>query len=158
LLLFPPSRGTVYVGIDLPVNCYGSPDLEWDGRKIPFGDATVDSVLVTEFLEHCSRPDEVLTEIARVLKPNGYLFLTVPSTQCLTTSIATRLSRYADCGRISHCQNRGHRWSPRSASVNIRLMGATAAACVVSAYSGARCSVADPVASDLASFEIGPAS
>lgn len=77
-LLSPPSRASSYIGLDLPENLYGSPDLEWDGRKIPLADAAVDSVLLTEVLEHCPQPDEVLKEIARVLKPGGFLFLTVP--------------------------------------------------------------------------------
>lgn len=78
LLLSSPSRATHYIGIDLPDNLYGSPDLPWDGQKIPLGDASVDSVLLTEVLEHCPRPVEVLMEICRVLKPGGFLFLTVP--------------------------------------------------------------------------------
>jgi SAM-dependent methyltransferase len=78
LLLSPPSRASSYIGIDLPANLYGAPDLQWDGRKIPLADATVDSVLLTEVLEHCPQPNEVLSEIARVLKPGGFLFLTVP--------------------------------------------------------------------------------
>jgi SAM-dependent methyltransferase len=78
LLLSPPSRGSDYIGLDLPANPYGLPDLKWDGRKIPLSDATVDSVLLTEVLEHCTQPSEVLKEIARVLKPGGFLFITVP--------------------------------------------------------------------------------
>jgi SAM-dependent methyltransferase len=78
LLLSPPSCASAYIGVDLPANLYGSPDLEWDGRKIPLSDAAVDSVLLTEVLEHCPQPDEVLQEVARVLKPGGFLFLTVP--------------------------------------------------------------------------------
>ena len=78
LLLSPPSRASNYIGLDLAANPYSSPDLEWDGRKIPLADAAVDSVLLTEVLEHCPQPDEVLKEISRVLKPGGFLFLTVP--------------------------------------------------------------------------------
>lgn len=78
LLLSPPSRALRYIGLDLPSNLYGAPDLEWDGSTIPLADAAVDSVLLTEVLEHCPRPDEVLSEIARVIKPGGFLFLTVP--------------------------------------------------------------------------------
>lgn len=78
LLLSPPSRASRYVGLDLASNLYGTPDLVWDGAKIPLGDAAVDSVLLTEVLEHCPRPGEVLKEIARVMRPGGFLFLTVP--------------------------------------------------------------------------------
>jgi len=78
LLLSPPSQATDYVGMDLPDNIYRPPDLSWDGRRIPLEDATVDSAVLTEVLEHCPNPDWVLRETARVLKPGGFMFLTVP--------------------------------------------------------------------------------
>ena len=78
LLLSPPSRASAYVGVDLPGNPYATPDLEWDGVSIPRPDASVDSVLMTEVLEHCPEPGAVLREVCRVLRPGGFLFLTVP--------------------------------------------------------------------------------
>jgi SAM-dependent methyltransferase len=78
LLLSPPSQATGYVGMDLPDNTYRPPDLSWDGRRIPLDDVSVDSVLLTEVLEHCPDPECVLRETARVLKPGGFMFLTVP--------------------------------------------------------------------------------
>ena len=78
LLLSPASRCEKYIGLDLPENLYEAPDLAWDGETIPLGDASIDSVLLTEVLEHCPRPAEVLKEISRVLKNGGFLFLTVP--------------------------------------------------------------------------------
>ncbi len=78
LLLAPPSRAERYVGLDLADNLYGEPDITWDGREIPMPDGSVDSCLLTEVLEHCPEPQAVLNEICRVLKPGGFLFLTVP--------------------------------------------------------------------------------
>jgi len=78
LLLAPPSLATEYIGMDLPDNLYQPPDLPWDGRRIPLDDASLDSALLTEVLEHCPDPAAVLGEIARVLRPGGFLFLTVP--------------------------------------------------------------------------------
>jgi SAM-dependent methyltransferase len=78
LLLSPPSHATDYIGLDLPDNLYQPPDLVWDGQQIPLPNASVDSVLLTEVLEHCPDPEAVLREIARVLKPGGFMFLTVP--------------------------------------------------------------------------------
>jgi SAM-dependent methyltransferase len=78
LVLSSPSRAERYIGLDLPDNLYGAPDLAWDGERIPLKDGAVDSVLLTEVLEHCPKPGEVLKEIARVLRPGGFLFLTVP--------------------------------------------------------------------------------
>ncbi len=78
LVLSPPSRATQYIGIDLPNNEYREPDLAWDGRTIPLEPASADCALATELLEHCSDPEAVLRATFRVLKPGGFLFLTVP--------------------------------------------------------------------------------
>lgn len=78
LLLTPPSQATDYIGLDLPDNLYQPPDLAWDGQQIPLQNSSVDSALLTEVLEHCPDPEAVLREIARVLKPGGFMFLTVP--------------------------------------------------------------------------------
>jgi len=78
LLLSPPSRAERYIGLDLPHNLYGQADVEWDGKTIPLPDASVDSCLFTEVLEHCPDGGAVLKEVWRVLKPGGFLFLTVP--------------------------------------------------------------------------------
>ena len=48
-----------------------------DGR-LPFEDASFDGALCTEVLEHVRRPDQVLAEIARILKPGAALIVTVP--------------------------------------------------------------------------------
>jgi SAM-dependent methyltransferase len=78
LLLSPASRASDYIGVDLPGNPYSAPDLEWDGVTLPRADGSVDSVLLTEVLEHCPDPAHVLGEVYRVLRPGGFLFLTVP--------------------------------------------------------------------------------
>jgi SAM-dependent methyltransferase len=78
LLLAPPSRASAYVGVDLTDNPYAAPDLEWDGLTLPKPDASVDAVLMTEVLEHCAEPGAVLKEVARVLCPGGFLFITTP--------------------------------------------------------------------------------
>lgn len=72
-----------YLGLDFantthPDYLMVTPDLIWDGKIIPLLNETVDTVIATELLEHCEKPEEVLHEIFRVLKPGGVLFLTVP--------------------------------------------------------------------------------
>jgi SAM-dependent methyltransferase len=47
-------------------------------ENLPFSDQSFDTILCTEVLEHTRRPQQVLQEFARVLKPGGYLLLTVP--------------------------------------------------------------------------------
>jgi glycosyltransferase involved in cell wall biosynthesis/SAM-dependent methyltransferase len=72
---------TRYIGLDFASGKYAErrrPDLTWDGRAIPLPDASVDSAMATEVLEHCPDPLPVLREIRRVLRPGGVLFFTTP--------------------------------------------------------------------------------
>ncbi|MBL7892786.1 MAG: class I SAM-dependent methyltransferase [Bacteroidia bacterium] len=71
-----------YIGVDMvnPAYTKQSENIDYfikDG-KIPFPDNYFDSVLCTEVLEHVFSIDEVLTEISRVLKPNGRFLITLP--------------------------------------------------------------------------------
>src|SRR5580658_2251280 len=56
----------------------GRPDVLYDGKRLPFDDATFDTVLSVEVLEHTPEPQRLLNEMARVLKREGTLILTVP--------------------------------------------------------------------------------
>ncbi len=56
-----------------------SVDVVGDARKMPFSDASMDVVLITQVLEHIPDPIAVIGEIRRVLKPGGTLLLSVPS-------------------------------------------------------------------------------
>ena len=70
-----------YIGMDLEKPAYYGqvePDLKWNGTRIPLDEASVNCVMATEFLEHYSEPERILSEIMRVLKPNGRFFATVP--------------------------------------------------------------------------------
>lgn len=83
LLTSPPSSIVRYVGMDLganPMTGYRrvTPDITWDGRRMPVGDASFDRAVATEVLEHCPDPAVVLRETHRVLRPGGMLFFTVP--------------------------------------------------------------------------------
>jgi 2-polyprenyl-6-hydroxyphenyl methylase/3-demethylubiquinone-9 3-methyltransferase len=50
-----------------------------DAGKLPHDDATIDSVIMSEVLEHLPDPVQALREAARVLKPGGQLLATVPN-------------------------------------------------------------------------------
>lgn len=70
-----------YVTIDWEHSMHGdsaSSDISASADQLPLDDASVDAVLLTEVLEHLSAPDVALSEIARVLRPAGRLYLTVP--------------------------------------------------------------------------------
>ena len=43
----------------------------FDGRSLPFEDASFDLVYCKQVLEHVERPHELLREVARVLRPGG---------------------------------------------------------------------------------------
>lgn len=78
-----PDRCT-YTGID--VNHAGEYGMKpgrtdiiyYDGRRMPFADASFDNVMCIEVLEHAEYPEELISEISRVLKDGGVLVLTVP--------------------------------------------------------------------------------
>jgi len=47
-------------------------------EKIPLETNSVDTVICTDVLEHISKPEHLFSEMARILKPDGNLILTVP--------------------------------------------------------------------------------
>ena len=64
-----------YVGIDYT---HYKPTVAADAKFLPFKDASFDSLICMEVLEHINNPSVVLDEIVRVLKAGGTLYLTVP--------------------------------------------------------------------------------
>jgi len=50
-----------------------------DLAAIPLASGSVDAILCTEVLEHVENPLEAVSEFARLLKPGGRLFLSVPA-------------------------------------------------------------------------------
>ncbi len=73
---------TEYIGMDIenPGHDHSGEDIDvfYDGKTFPFSDHHFDSVLTNQVFEHVFNPTEFLSEINRVLKPNGHLLLTVP--------------------------------------------------------------------------------
>lgn len=80
LLLQAPFQISELLGLDRAgQRCqHTPPDLVWHNGTIPLPDASIDSALCTEVLEHCPDPASLLVEVHRVLKPGGSLLLTVP--------------------------------------------------------------------------------
>lgn len=74
--------GVRYISVDTPMTgkaLYGSrPVIFADGMKLPFRDACIDAAVCLEVAEHVSNPQRLLSEINRVLKPGGLLFISVP--------------------------------------------------------------------------------
>ena len=52
-----------------------------DGHAIPLADASVSAVWIQAVLEHVYRPEDVVAEIARVLRPDGIVYAETPFLQ-----------------------------------------------------------------------------
>jgi SAM-dependent methyltransferase len=77
------SNSAIYTGIDIDkasdFGMLSMPDvLYYDGKVLPFNNASFDNVICVEVLEHAYDPQLLLAEISRVLKMNGNIFLTIP--------------------------------------------------------------------------------
>ncbi|WP_169447770.1 methyltransferase domain-containing protein [Luteimonas mephitis] len=74
--------GVDYIALDYPPTgrdlYHARPDVFADAARLPIADQTIDAVVCLEVLEHVRRPREVLGEIARVLRPGGRLYLSMP--------------------------------------------------------------------------------
>lgn len=49
-----------------------------DCRKTPFKDNAFDYISAGQIIEHLEKPEELIKEAIRILKPNGYLVLSTP--------------------------------------------------------------------------------
>ncbi|WP_195912062.1 class I SAM-dependent methyltransferase [Candidatus Contendibacter odensensis] len=65
-----------YVGLE--VNDRFRPDVVGDLRYMPFKNEEFDSILNNQVLEHIDDTHKVFSEFYRLLKPGGYLCITVP--------------------------------------------------------------------------------
>jgi len=76
------SRDTTYVALDYPATgneFYDArPDVFGDASRLPFGDSSVDNVVCLEVIEHLRDPASALSEIRRVLKPDGRAWISIP--------------------------------------------------------------------------------
>lgn len=79
--LLENSRIDTYIGVEWEGSSYLErvrPDKFWNGKTLPFEDSSVDCCMATELFEHLENPEEVASDVFRVVKPGGILFLTVP--------------------------------------------------------------------------------
>lgn len=69
---------TNYIGLEFNLGLH--PHICGSALYLPFKSEAFESVLSIEVLEHLPEPERALTEIARILKPEGKLILTTPMT------------------------------------------------------------------------------
>lgn len=81
-------RGLQAYPIDLEKDCF------------PFKDASFDVTVCLEVIEHLTNPRNVLSEMSRVLKPNGYLLISTPNNRMPTWWIRDFLLRLRFVGQI----------------------------------------------------------
>lgn len=75
------TSATRYTGLeyDSPENrLHKRAEIFYDGETIPLEDASVDAVLSTQTIEHVPNPERITAEWARIVRPGGFLLVTVP--------------------------------------------------------------------------------
>ncbi|MDP3941484.1 MAG: class I SAM-dependent methyltransferase [bacterium] len=80
-----PNAGCVGVDVYIPAIDYAKktyPNISFrmaDAHKLPFKDNSFDVVVCTEVLEHVVHPEEVISEIERILRPGGIAIVEMDS-------------------------------------------------------------------------------
>ena len=69
--------GVLCFGVDLYPSGEGT--VRGDARYLPFKNNVFDLVTAIEVLEHIKETQLVISEIYRVLKPKGFVFMTTPT-------------------------------------------------------------------------------
>jgi len=68
--------------------------LQADGMHLPLADSTIDLIVSFETLEHMPDPDRFLTELRRILAPDGLLIFSVPNRDVASPGSAVPFSPY----------------------------------------------------------------
>jgi SAM-dependent methyltransferase len=76
--------------------------------RLPFDDASFDWVFALEVIEHLANPRRFVTESFRVLKPNGRLFLTTPSNDCIRSRLSLLTRGYYPAFNDRDYRDSGH--------------------------------------------------
>jgi ubiquinone/menaquinone biosynthesis C-methylase UbiE len=74
------SHVSEHIGVDHEATIHGFAEVDViaGAYDIPLADGSVDTVLLTEVLEHLETPEKALAECRRVLRPGGHLIATTP--------------------------------------------------------------------------------
>ena len=79
-------RGAQVISLDIGIKLLnearkkGAPNpIAGDVMRLPFGDSTFDIVISSECIEHTPSPELAVSEMIRVLSPDGFLAITCPN-------------------------------------------------------------------------------
>jgi 2-polyprenyl-3-methyl-5-hydroxy-6-metoxy-1,4-benzoquinol methylase len=88
---------------------------------LPLADASVDTVLLIEVVEHVLEADlrAVFTEAYRVLRPGGHIFITTRNDE----DLAANSVRCPECGATFHRMQHMRRWTARLLSRALEAAG-----------------------------------
>lgn len=76
--MFRPPENSVQKWVYLNLDLQESPDAVGSAESIPYKDSSFDWIVCTEVLEYVSDPSKMISEMHRVLKTSGKVFLTAP--------------------------------------------------------------------------------
>ncbi len=85
-------RNFTVVGVDLEPGRKAN-FVQADAAKLPFLDNTFDAVISNNSLEHVIKYLDALSEIGRVLKPSGSIYIAVPDATTITDRVYRSLAR-----------------------------------------------------------------
>lgn len=75
-------KTTEYIGVDIEISGHSHDqeniDVFYDGKTIPFPEQHFDSIFTSEVFEHIFNLNNIVSELHRVLKPGGYILITIP--------------------------------------------------------------------------------
>ena len=104
-------RFTRYIGIDA-VRYGGLPDdtdfrpADLDSARLPIADGSVDVAAAIEVIEHLENPRALVRELARVVRPGGWIVVTTPNQlsalSLLTLLLKGRFSAFQDSAYPAH--------------------------------------------------------
>lgn len=61
--------------VELEWGLYGNTDISADAHDLPFADSVFDAVICLNSFEHYHSPQQVVSEMKRVLKPGGWIYV-----------------------------------------------------------------------------------
>jgi len=78
-----------------------------DGCQLPFRDCSLDGILCREVIEHVPDANVLLAEIRRVLKSEGYLFITTPNVYNVPPDGTIHIRGYTPKGCVDNLGDAG---------------------------------------------------